>query len=245
MDWITPVNSSGRFIAPASQKQAFCVETKLRKKKNVIPDVNGVRIVPYNVHFWKGPLGTWITKTNNLDSVVSVLEKLDADVVCLQEVTNRLDWRTPILSMGYDICEPDSKHDGTFNVILSRLGFKSPTNNWIENRPEISCHIPGVGLVMNIHPDVVPGRFRQIQKSLKSSEKVSGPVFLCGDFNSTRDELCVEHYTFNDPNEYTNWTGKEIDFIISRGLISQACGIMYDASSDHLPVWVDVFQKNY
>lgn len=240
MSWCTEMRN-GRFVDALAQKNAYISETRQQSISQTIPDLDGIRIVTYNVHFWKHTLDTWKSKSNNFDDVINVLNTIDADVVCLQEVTNRIEWRTAIEELGYEICEPIHKRTGTFNVILSRFDITLLDDKWFQNRPSISAHIKHIGTIENIHPDVNNLRFMQIDNTVKRLRDVHDDVFLCGDFNTTRDEFKnMDALTPSSTHAYTNWTGKEIDFIFHRTQLNIRSWVYYTTASDHLPLVMDL-----
>ena len=100
--------------------------------------------------------------------------------------------------------------------------------------------------MVNIHPEVGHRRFEQITRIMDDVSNID-KVVLCGDFNTIRKRLPIDdQWKLNEPNDFTNWSGKEIDFIMLRGLGLGAVSsrVWYTAASDHIPVIMDVPWKH-
>jgi len=102
-------------------------------------------------------------------------------------------------------------------------------------------------------------RQRQMKEVIDRDEKEHAEqnFIIAGDFNATRNSLVTKILkdkgfteAFNsckwEHPTLTNWTGKEIDFIfLSPGwkLPLAGCYVYYDATSDHLPLIMDIVLK--
>lgn len=98
-------------------------------------------------------------------------------------------------------------------------------------------------------------REKQIEEIIFFTKRTKiDSILIAGDFNATRDERAIkklEEEGFKDCFSYmgwqhpyyTNWTGKEIDFIFlspNWNLPLAGCYVYYSAASDHLPIILDI-----
>lgn len=164
-------------------------------------DSNGTtwRVVSYNIHHARG-----MDDSVDIERIASVLRRLDADIVALQEVDERVERSGredqaarlgELLGMHHAFGSFMSYQGGRYGMaILSRCAIRSvdPVRLTEGNEPRIALAVeigqPGGGTltIVNVHFDWVrDDRFRYTQASevTRYLDGIPGPHILAGDFN--------------------------------------------------------------
>lgn len=228
-------------------------------------DKDTLRIVTYNIRY-----GTDSYGMIRLQDIVSFLDSLQADIICLQEVdmgalrsvfTNQPDYLKTQLRMEGVYGTRDKLLIGeTGNMILSRFPIVSSENILLPSKEQPRTALvsviqtpKGSFTVINTHLGLSKQiRFQQLDILLQIAEASSYPVLLAGDFNTpSLDEIQPLNKDFIDsavgstlievPTFRSTKYLSRIDYIFLPACRTAA---YYEVSSfdssDHYPVIVDM-----
>jgi endonuclease/exonuclease/phosphatase family metal-dependent hydrolase len=126
------------------------------------------------------------------------------------------------------------------------------TNIHLLNKKELSLY--GTHLEVGGTDEIRQKQIEEIINDLHQKNLIHKNVIIAADFNATRKSVVIKYLQeqgFKDCFSYlgwqhpfyTNWTGKEIDFIFLSpewNLPLVGCYVYYDATSDHLPIIMDI-----
>jgi len=205
---------------------------------------------------------------SNKDQVLQGIKEMYADILVLQEFP-MCSWKSTrnckdavqlaneLNDFGYKFQLELRDQHTLGNVIFSRLPLKNETmidlgNDRTAGMVTVDVHGTEFTIIGTHLNDSDNGIRLQQAKILRAHiKKLNNGVILLGDFNSTFPEdpiqslLTVglkEAFTSIDWQYpwYTHWSGKTIDFIFVRGVPLAGAYVKHTASSDHLPLMVDV-----
>lgn len=150
-----------------------------------------MRLVSWNVHMW-----TDVFKVYKRTDMFRLIDAVQADMVCLQEVQ---DPKAVPTTMPSHFVQTANYHDLPFgNIIYAPNGFRDqPKNIGLglyngERRSAVYTKMYGIH-IFNLHLDVYDQtgeeRRRELEtlmKSITELTKLDEPVLVCGDFNAIR-----------------------------------------------------------
>jgi len=194
------------FSSRLSMKEGFQNICKLNKPLiNLSKNHQDYRIATYNVHYW-----TDIDDRPSIDKIFSDIREINADILCLQEVSFDITKYNPYThdqlihqfkNMGYiDYAEVfGSQYLGARygNLILSKMSITKKDygplykGNTKVRRGYCLASFESLDLIVCcLHLDVFDEsgdtRYKQLQNLLEILDISQGNLVICGDFNSIR-----------------------------------------------------------
>ena len=195
------------------KKQLFIQDCKqYATENNKIPvrkeDPSLVRIATYNIHAWKNPYGK-----KNLDTILDVINTIDADVIILQEAVldpalmNYISTRLNCSLTNKNFCKTISYKNNTEfgNIIISKLPIHALTSHTyaVPQGKETRCFIKAELVLANQKKLSIYGTHLEVHdKSWNESKRVSEikelltytstdtneNIIIAGDLNAVRKE---------------------------------------------------------
>jgi endonuclease/exonuclease/phosphatase family metal-dependent hydrolase len=201
--------------------------------------------------------------------ILRVLQRLEADIVILQEADKRLHPRPPALphdmvrSAGWDMIDADPAtpsigHHG--NTVLMGAGLRVSRLHalnlpGVEPRGAVLARVVGRGVALTVgglHLGLrQKDRLRQMAITLKAAEAFGGPTVLAGDLNEWRtgETLLPARSDWRSISPGPSFhaalpTGNLDRFIIGPDISIGGFGVASKAdaerASDHLPIWINI-----
>ena len=232
---------------------------EIANKKNILPNKNkNFRICSFNVHSFKNYNNVEI----NFDKFKTVINELDCDILCLQEVIKDSQFYNFLLQKYKFNIYCDADYDGFGNAILSNIKLDVIFINTYRSKTFYSskkqrcvicckCVYNQTELnIVNLHLETQEfnKRLNILNNIMKNIIKLPNPI-LVGDFNDTSIGQYLKLKMFENtylPHTYPEMTSKynkTIDYIFYHKcsdiqIINS--GIFYTDISDHFPVYTDL-----
>lgn len=205
-----------------------------------------MKILTYNIH-----RGMNENNENTLTQILSYLECIDADIICLQEVLGSIHKKIlfHLKLNGYFLSNVNLKNDEygisiycKENISLVRgihLTSKNERRGFIHLELFINNKL--INLI-NLHLGLnVDERKQQLEEVINYLNKLRGKIIICGDFNQIN--LCIDNYydlakLFDKENVETFKISKSrIDYMfISQNIGVKKYKVDFKNLSDHYPV---------
>jgi len=174
-------------------------------------------VLTYNIHHGNAP-GNAPSKIT-LDSIAAVINKVNPDLVALQEIdvhTNRSGSKLDEAKRLAELTEMKSHFTKTFDydggaygiAVLSRLPILKKTNYLLPKIDSSGEEIRAVSLIKVQYKDSIQlnfasthlglsqkTRLMQVDSISKIAATVSSPFIICGDFNATPDSEAIQKIT--------------------------------------------------
>lgn len=238
-------------------------------KKVVKPEasIKELKILTYNIHHANPPTKYGVIE---IDAVVNAIKKEDPDVVAMQELDNMVNRSGNIdetkliaqkLGMNYRFYKSIDYDGGEYGIaIFSKYDLKNSKQIILPKKVETSetRSLAYVDIIVNhqkitiacTHLDVESedSRVMQVKAIQNELNKISHPIILCGDFNSSEGAEAITVLLQQYKNSCTNNCGftvpavnprRNIDFIVTKNAsweVKDYHVVDETYASDHRPV---------
>ncbi|MGC2310337.1 MAG: endonuclease/exonuclease/phosphatase family protein [Candidatus Babeliaceae bacterium] len=210
-------------------QNTFLENAKIPQKDNSL-----VRIMTYNIHFWKSP----DKKNDNMKKMIAIIKKINPDILILQEVSphtigcgafENSQAMTSLKRLGFSdfsACNTIAGSGGWFgNVIASKIKFKNRCRFYFEkqiSKKQTRCYataqlqiasqkkeldVFGTHLESKGKNSIRKAQIEQIVEDIQK-DFAHNNSFIAGDFNAARKSSVIkflEKNGFKDCFSYMNW----------------------------------------